>query len=313
MPERPTDTLAEVLEASRLRTLFFGRFVIGAPWALSVPAKQTSSFYIVAGGAVRLAVDGVRDALALAPGDLVLLPHGVGHRLDDGSARGRRMMPVPSSALFEGAKRLGGTGAESTLISGCFRFSAGATHPFLRSLPALVAFPKGDASPLLRAMVEAIALESGEPSAGSSVILARLTDVLLVLALRARTTKEGDGLRALADPAIAASLAQMHAAPGAAWTVEGLATAVGLSRSGFAARFQDRVGEAPLRYLTRWRMMKASTLLAEGQESVDEIAARLGYESRPAFQKAFKRLHGVGPGAFRRAARLTSARENSGS
>ena len=95
----------------------------------------------------------------------------------------------------------------------------------------------------------------------------------------------------------------MHAAPAEAWTVERLAATVGLSRSGFAARFQALVGEPPLHYLTQWRVLNAATLLTETTDTVEHIAARLGYESGPAFQKAFKRWQGVGPGAYPRAAR----------
>lgn len=301
MSVRP-DIIAEVLEVSRFSTLFYGRYDLGAPWAFAVPAKTMSVFYVVVEGSAHVTVDGMKGETALTAGDIVLLPRGLGgHRLDDGSARGRRMPPVASNVLLE-RKAPSGNGPRTTLISGCFRFSAGASHPLLRSLPPIVHFPGDD---VLAAMVKLIALESAAPGPGSSVILARMTECLLVHALRTRSTEEGDGLRALSDPTIASALERMHAAPAEAWTVERLAAAVGLSRSGFAARFQALVGEPPLRYLTQWRVLRAATLLTETVDSVDSIAERLGYVSGPAFQKAFKRWQGVGPGAYRRAARAT--------
>lgn len=299
MSKRP-DLIAEVLEVSRFSTLYFGRFEAGGPWAFAVPEKPSSSFYIVLEGTARVSL--ASGEVVLRARDLVLLPHCSAHRLDDGSTRGKRMAARPSSTLMEDGVR-GGDGARTAFVSGCFRFSAGATHPLVRSLPEIVLFRAADASPLLRSLVDLIALESSAPTSGSSVILARVTDCLLVHALRSRTAEEGDGLRALGDPGVATALERMHAAPGDAWTVEKLAAAAGLSRSGFAARFQELVGEPPLRYLTQWRVMKAAAWLTETKDSVDEIAGRLGYESGPAFQKAFKRVKGVGPGAFRRASR----------
>jgi AraC-like DNA-binding protein len=131
----------------------------------------------------------------------------------------------------------------------------------------------------------------------------RLADVLLVQALRSLVNR-GDcrtrGVRAFADPAIGKALGLMHARLAEAWTVETLAAAVGQSRSAFAARFTELVGEPPLQYLARWRMTKAGQLLRESAESLAQIAARVGYQSGPAFHRAFKRWQGVGPGAYRR-------------
>ena len=102
----------------------------------------------------------------------------------------------------------------------------------------------------------------------------------------------------------------MHARPAEPWTVDSLARAVGQSRSAFAARFTQLVGESPLQYLTRWRMTEAAGLLREREESVPAIAERVGYRNPAAFMKAFTRVQGVGPGAYRRThrARVSAAR-----
>jgi AraC-like DNA-binding protein len=92
----------------------------------------------------------------------------------------------------------------------------------------------------------------------------------------------------------------MHARWNEPWTVESLAAQVGLSRSGFAARFHELVGETPLRYLVHWRLMKAAAWLHETDDSLAEIAERVGYDSAPAFSKAFKQWRGIGPGAYRK-------------
>jgi AraC-like DNA-binding protein len=92
----------------------------------------------------------------------------------------------------------------------------------------------------------------------------------------------------------------MHDNPREPWTVESLASAVALSRSGFAAQFHALVGQPPLEYLAQWRMNRAAHLLAESDLGVGEVAEQVGYRSDTSFQRAFKRLQGVAPGTFRR-------------
>jgi AraC-like DNA-binding protein len=155
--------------------------------------------------------------------------------------------------------------------------------------------------------VQLLVNESKAGGSGGSMVLERLAEVLLVQALRLHATGHtcsSTGLRALSDPVIGRALKSVHEAPGEDWTVERLASSVGVSRSGFAARFHELVGEPPLRYVTRWRVTRASELLRNGRDSIATIASGLGYESEAAFHRAFKRWRGVGPGAFRRQAAL---------
>jgi AraC-like DNA-binding protein len=91
----------------------------------------------------------------------------------------------------------------------------------------------------------------------------------------------------------------IHREPARDWTVGTIAAEVAMSRSAFAARFTELVGEPVMHYLTRWRMHVASTRLAEDDAPMAEIAAQLGYQSEAAFSRAFKRFTGVSPGAAR--------------
>jgi AraC-like DNA-binding protein len=102
-------------------------------------------------------------------------------------------------------------------------------------------------------------------------------------------------LFALADKQLSAALTCMHDDPGHPWTLQKLATRIGMSRSTFALRFKDTVGTSPMEYLTRWRMLLACDRLKNSGDSIPRIAASLGYESESAFGKAFKRVVGCSP------------------
>jgi transcriptional regulator GlxA family with amidase domain len=97
------------------------------------------------------------------------------------------------------------------------------------------------------------------------------------------------------------ALEAMHEAVEHRWTVKSLASSAGMSRSGFAARFKELVGESPLEYLTRWRVYKATQLLRESDLKVAKIASLVGYESDAAFNRTFKKRIGESPGEYRKA------------
>lgn len=96
------------------------------------------------------------------------------------------------------------------------------------------------------------------------------------------------------------ALALLHQRPAASWTLEGLAREAGLSRSALAERFTHFVGQPPMQYLMRWRMQLAARLLADGAAKVSTVALRTGYDSEAAFSRAFKKVAGVPPAAWRK-------------
>lgn len=141
---------------------------------------------------------------------------------------------------------------------------------------------------------------------GADIVLLRMADVLFIQILRAylaRLPDDGGGfLAALRDPSTAAALGAMHRRPEVPWTVASLAEEVGLSRTVFAARFTQLVGEPPLGYLTRLRMQKAATLLRDGAR-LAEATRQTGYSSEASFSHAFRQWSGVAPGAYRKQVR----------
>jgi AraC-like DNA-binding protein len=311
-----TDVLGDILGAVHLTTAVLGRLELGAPWRLQIPARDYLSFYVVARGSAWLQVEAPDEApdahaspaLPLSAGDAVVLPRGSAHVLRDSA----HSEAPPLAFDYDGcpriltgdAARFGGGGPVTALIAGQFTFGAAHRNALLGSLPPAIHLPAAStASPQLAGVVPLILSESASPSPGSGIALARLADLLLLHALRHWMTGAGHsscGLRAVADPAVGGALRLMHARPAEPWTVERLASAVAMSRSAFAARFTQLVGEPPLQYLARWRMTRAATLLREGEQSVAAVATQVGYANPVAFTKAFSRLQGVGPGTFRR-------------
>jgi transcriptional regulator GlxA family with amidase domain len=161
------------------------------------------------------------------------------------------------------------------------------------------------AGPWLAQTIRLLADEATADRPGATTVVNRLCDALFVYALRSHLATlaedETTWLRALVDPQVGAALRMIHAEPAAPWTVAKLAAGAGMSRSAFAARFTDLVGEAPMGYVTRWRLRTAAIALRATRRDVAEVAASAGYESTAAFSKAFRRLIGEPPGAYRRA------------
>jgi len=140
---------------------------------------------------------------------------------------------------------------------------------------------------------------------GSSVMISRLIDVLIIRVIRtwAQSKNAGDTgwLGALADPRISRALKAIHDDPYRKWSVADLARAVGMSRSSFAERFTSLVKEAPLSYQNRWRLTLAHGLMRHANARVSDVARRIGYESEAAFSRAFKAQFGIPPASVRSA------------
>jgi len=145
-----------------------------------------------------------------------------------------------------------------------------------------------------------------DPVPGTEIVVARLTDVLIIYVLRSYIEGlepgEGGWLGALKDPAVREAIGLIHRNPDHPWTAEELANAAAMSRSAFFARFRETVGDTPAGYLTRWRIHLATRLLREQNMSVGAAGRQVGYGTEAAFSNAFLRVMGVRPGAYRKAA-----------
>ncbi len=206
----------------------------------------------------------------------------------------------------DGVIRYGGGGTLTTILGGKFTFDKANSRPLVDLLPPFihVANDRVQALPLQQSL-QLFAAEAAQSYLGSYLVLKRLGDILLLQFIReyvsSSTCLETRWLRALSDPRIGGVLRSMHEKIEQPWTVGELASQAGMSRSAFALRFKEVVGETPLDYLTRWRVYRAAVLLKEGDRKLSEIANAVGYDSDGSFNKTFKRIVGVTPGEYRRA------------
>lgn len=305
-----SDALTDILASVRMQSSIFSRASLAAPWGVESGNLGSGIFHAVVRGRAyaSLAVGG--EPVVLDRGDIVLMPHGDNHLMTDEPGRSTRLIGDLTTVDANGMGHLivEGDGAHTSLICGAIEFDGGEAHPVFSMLPRLIHVRDrdGSISRVVETLVELIAAEVDDHAPGSETVVARLTDVLVIYALRdyIEGLAPGDAgwLGALQDPQIRHALGLMHGDPARSWTALDLATEVGLSRSAFFARFKELVGETPSQYLTRWRVHLASRMLREEEASVSTVARRVGYATDAAFSNAFNRLMNVRPGAYRRAA-----------
>ncbi|HZW08468.1 MAG TPA: AraC family transcriptional regulator [Phycisphaerales bacterium] len=311
------DVLTDVMQTLRVRSHLYGRAEFTAPWGISVPREPGhAGFFVISRGSCWLETDGLENPAPLAGGDFVFFPHGGPYRLRD--ALDSPVTAVEEIESVEDSRgrvcTAGGGGAPTSAVWGCFEFEDGGRNPLIESLPPVIHLTAeaGPSVQWLQSTLQFVTSEISSGLPGAETVANRLTDILFVHAIRAHISgcaahgcRANGWLRALADPKIGGALRLIHQTPQNDWTVDSLARAVAMSRSAFAAKFTTLVGESPLRYVTAWRMCKATDMLLRG-DPISVIARTVGYDTDAAFGKAFKKHVGLAPGEFRRRSRETA-------
>jgi len=296
------DVLSDVLDTVRLTSTVFVRTELTPPWGIRAKPGPYFAFHVLSRGRAWLEVDGLPPT-ELAAGDVVVLAPGRGHSLRD--SLDSPLCDIEDLLATGGLDCAAGGGTQ--LVCGSFEFAQQHGNALLPVLPVVLHARElaNEVGPWLAQTIKLLTYESFTTRPGTATVLNRLCDALFVYLLRSYLAGHPDAnwLRALEDPQIGAALQLMHAEPGRPWRVPTLATHVGMSRSAFAARFSDLVGDTPMNYLTRWRLQKAAALLRESTISIDDIATQIGYDSPAAFGKAFRRTIGTPPATYRRTAK----------
>jgi len=314
------DALSDALRVLRLTGAVFLDAEFTAPWCVVSQGGHSGS-QVLAGGPnliffhvltegrckARLAAGG--ETLDFAAGDLLMLPRDDTHLLGSDL----RLAPTLADTLVRPAAggelmriEHGGGGARTRFVCGFLRCDERLCRPMLESLPRILRVPLGDgpATAWLTSLLHAGTRETAAPRPGGETVLAKLSELVFVEALRRYIEllpeQQKGWLAGLRDRYVGRALAVMHEDPGRDWTVQDLAGRVGLSRSSLAQRFTDFIGQPPMQYLARWRLTIAAQRLRNEITILPRIAADSGYDSEAAFNRAFKRALGTTPAAWRR-------------
>jgi AraC-like DNA-binding protein len=309
------DALSDVLRVAHLTGGVFLNAEFFAPWCIAArmepehcspvlgPASHLIPYHYVVEGElhVRLDAEG-EEAFPLGPGEVVLFPrndrHLLGSDLSLPPVRGSDIIQPPEDGgLF--SIHHGGGGSRTQLVCGFLGCDSADGNPVISTLPSALRLDveEGGAAEWIRSSFQYAADEVAAGRPGSETVLAKLSELLFVEAVRryAESLPEDQTgwLAGLRDPYVARALALFHRDIARTWTVDELGREVGLSRSALADRFTRLIGMAPMYYLASWRMQVAAQELRNTSASLANVAHTVGYESEAAFSRAFKKAFGT--------------------
>lgn len=270
-------------------------------WRASTSGRGLGSFHLVLQGHCYLHLP-ESAPIALGPRDGVFLLRDLPHFLSpdpDPDA-----VPAAPGAAMQtlDVVHAGDTG----LACGFFDFQGAASALMLNAFPTHLIIRADNRQ--LRAAAALFDLILEEPKTHPdtpSPLIARLAEVLFFYVIR-HVAQQKDialGLLAVAQrPEFAPLLEHLLREPGHDWTIDNMARAVHMSRASFYKHFIDTCGQPPAQFLLAVRMKIAAQRLHAG-ETIDRTAEHVGYRSHAAFSRAFKKIIGEQPGAYRRSHR----------
>lgn len=305
------DPLSDVIALLKPQSFITVGFDAGGDWAMRHDGQGNSiKCYSVISGGCLLAVE-EQEPVSLQAGDCFVLPSGRPFVLASDLA----VEPLHAPTVFGSARKGGvvtiGGGGGLYLVGSRFVMNGHHADLLLRTLPPVMHIEAADDQAALRWSMERMMGELRDERPGARLMAEHLSHMMLLGAMRTwlatGVRNEAGWFFALSDPRMATAIGAMHREPARDWTLAELAVAAGMSRSIFAQRFREKVGEAPIAYLTRWRMMLAADRLVSGRDPLAKTARDLGYGSENAFNTAFKRVMGCSP---RRYARTEGERQD---
>ncbi|WP_369059566.1 AraC family transcriptional regulator [Caulobacter sp. 73W] len=296
------DPLSQVLSLLKPRSYITAGFDAGGDWSLLLDDLQGRiKCYAVLRGDCWLSLE-AGEPVSMSAGDCFVLASGCNVQISSDPALAPTVASTVLSPHRDGQVVVYNGGGGVLLAGSRFEVKGPHAEALLTTLPPIIHLRSSADQAALRWSIELMMQELREARPGAWLIAQHLAHMMLAQALRLHLDQipnEANGwLAGLSDPKIGAALAQMHAAPEQDWSLDVLARSAGLSRTVFAQQFRERMGETPIAYLTRWRMMLAADRLLDGGEPIGVIARSVGYESESAFTVAFKRVMGQPPRRF---------------
>jgi AraC-like DNA-binding protein len=316
------DALSDVLRVAHLTGGVFMHAEFSAPWCIASrvepehcspvfgPASHLIPFHYVVEGELHIRVDGEDgEGMVVGAGDVVLLSRNDQHLLGSDLS----LPPVPGIDIIQPRTNggmfsihHGGGGKGTRMVCGFLGCDSAEGNPVIATLPPLLKLnaEQGGAAEWIRSTFQYAADEVAAGRPGSETVLAKLSELLFVEAVRryAEVLPEGQTgwLAGLRDPHVARALALLHRDILRPWNVDDLGREVGLSRSALADRFTRLIGMPPMYYLANWRMQVATQKLRHTSVSLAQVADMVGYGSEAAFSRAFKKAYGTAPATWRR-------------
>ncbi len=311
------DPLSDLLRVVRLDGAYFFGVEASEPWSIRAveaeallprilpAADHLISYHLVTEGRCYGGLIG-QEPVELAAGDVIVFPHGDAHVMS--SARGLEdgsQVTRTAPARHPETVVIGGPGPRvASLVCGFLGCDRRPFNPLLAALPRRMHL-RGLSNAWIDGFARQVTEESRLGRAGGDCVLTRLAELMFIEVLRRYLDELPQGqtgwLAGLRDEVVSRALALLHGRPGHPWTLAELAEQVAASRSNLASRFALLVGQAPMQYLTQWRMQVAANLLAQSGAKISAVGETVGYGSEAAFSRAFKKATGLAPGAWRAA------------
>ncbi|MFH8440693.1 AraC family transcriptional regulator [Streptomyces sp. NPDC018026] len=299
------DLLADALRVSGARGSLGTRVEAGETWGLWLDTFPGVALHVVTAGTLWLTVPGTRPR-RMEAGDAVLLPAGTEHGL--ASEPGVMMGPcdrerADRARVVGGVVQLGAPPTQTTLMTLHYEQDPEISTPVITALEGSVHVAASERA-YLDDTVRLLTRELAHPQIGTTAAVNSLIDLLLLQFVRAWLTTQParpptSWLGALRDPVVRDALECIHREPDRAWTTATLAAAIRVSRATLSRRFPAALGQTPGAYLTAWRIDLAVARLRDTDDTVEAVAAAVGYTSPHAFSRAFRRAHGLTPSEFR--------------
>ena len=307
------DLLSDILTNLSMRGTLYFRTSLTSPWGIEVPPyENVARFHFAHRGGCLIEVDGRDKPVALAQGDLLIIPHGASHKLYCAPENKDSILPLDTVIQKSG---FNGTGVlvyggeeddrDTQLICGHFSFEPHAQHVLMKRLPPSIHLKNyGEtAGKWMEATLRVIGDEAGGSRMGGDLIALKMSEAIFAQAIRSFIESNEApewGLEAFSDVHLRNALDAFHKSPSDHWTVEALAKAAGMSRTSFAVVFQKKMAMTPMEYVTSWRIEVAKKLLVTPNNTLADAAEGAGYASDSAFARVFKKETGMTPAGFKK-------------
>lgn len=231
-------------------------------------------FFLIREGRAEILADGAR--LQPEPPFLLTVPHGVIHGFSFSAGTDGHVLTVPLQSLPE------------------------VLDPSAQLSVALAQAAVLPADAAMAALFSRLHREHATALPGRSVLLKALAAEIACLVLRA-LPKAGETRGAAGDPRYLRFLAlvQTHLRDG--WGVADHARAVGLSERHLSRLCRAATGQPAARLIEAALMREACRLLVYTRTGISSVGYQLGFEDPSYFSRAFRRVMGMTPGAYRAA------------